>query len=209
MDTLFRDCTKLKTVRLPSEMKVIAQWMFEGCKALEQIKLPAGLTHIDNGAFRGSGLTSIVIPASVVRVGAFAFEYCTDLQSVTFEDDNVKNWQTRPTVCYHANTLSDINKEYIFRVVGYPEYEEALDSIVLKDTVQEYIDNRIGIIFNIRDIATNEVTDYRVMAGDKYGIYTVVDGNEIPLTLSCSLCKGDTFDANGCGWTTDNFFPVH
>jgi hypothetical protein len=43
------------------------------------------LSMITSDAFRGSGLTSILIPSSVVLLGSGSFAECTSLQSVVFE----------------------------------------------------------------------------------------------------------------------------
>jgi hypothetical protein len=43
------------------------------------------LERIEEGAFSGSGLTSIVIPSSVVVLGRYTFYRCKSLESVTFQ----------------------------------------------------------------------------------------------------------------------------
>ncbi len=48
--------------------------------------LPEGTTVIPAGAFRGSDIESIVIPASVTSIGANAFADCARLASITFEN---------------------------------------------------------------------------------------------------------------------------
>jgi len=47
--------------------------------SINSVTFPDGITSIDNEAFYGSNIHSVVIPASVVYIGAFAFEYCRDL----------------------------------------------------------------------------------------------------------------------------------
>ena len=44
------------------------------------------VTRIGANAFKGSGLSSIEIPASVTSIGSYAFSSCTNLNSVTFEE---------------------------------------------------------------------------------------------------------------------------
>ncbi len=49
-------------------------------------KIPEGTTVIPAGAFRGSDIEHLVIPASVTSIGANAFADCANLTSVTFEE---------------------------------------------------------------------------------------------------------------------------
>lgn len=47
-------------------------------------RIPEGVVEIPEGAFRGSSLSRITVPASVTRIGNEAFAGCTRLTSVTF-----------------------------------------------------------------------------------------------------------------------------
>jgi hypothetical protein len=44
------------------------------------------LERIEESAFSGSGLRSIMIPSSVVVLGKSSFYWCKSLESVTFEN---------------------------------------------------------------------------------------------------------------------------
>jgi hypothetical protein len=48
--------------------------------------IPNSVTSIGDGAFSGSGLTSVTIPNSVTNIGGSAFYYCTSLTNVTIPD---------------------------------------------------------------------------------------------------------------------------
>lgn len=50
-----------------------------------ELTIPAGAAVIPAGAFKGSQIKSIVIPASVTTIGANAFADCAELESITFE----------------------------------------------------------------------------------------------------------------------------
>ncbi len=51
-----------------------------------QVEIPEGTTKIPVGTFKGSNITSIVIPATVTYIGDEAFENCEALATITFED---------------------------------------------------------------------------------------------------------------------------
>lgn len=74
-----------------SSLGVINGQAFENCKNLKTIDLPNSLSSIKYSAFASSGLTRIVIPSSVGSNGALdtrIFNYCTDLEFITFESTN-------------------------------------------------------------------------------------------------------------------------
>jgi hypothetical protein len=58
--------------------------MFNGCTALEEIVLPAGLTKIYNEAFRDCvSLKKIVIEGDITEIGSEAFKNCSSLETIT------------------------------------------------------------------------------------------------------------------------------
>lgn len=62
--------------------------MFQGCTALTSVNIPDSVTHIAENMFRQSGITSITIPEGVTVINYGAFYGCSDLASVTFEDND-------------------------------------------------------------------------------------------------------------------------
>jgi hypothetical protein len=72
---------------LSSKRKIDTADCFGWCASFSSVTFESGskLSHIENRAFRGTGLTEIVIPASVEVVGEACFEKCRSLSSVTFE----------------------------------------------------------------------------------------------------------------------------
>ena len=67
-----------------------AFWASSGQKAPSQVTLPKTVREICSGAFGGSRITSITIPASVEKIGKHAFGTSDYLTSVTFENGNVQ-----------------------------------------------------------------------------------------------------------------------
>lgn len=65
--------------------------IFSITDATDSITIPDGVTRIPAGTFRGTTITSVVIPASVTFIGEEAFENCLQLASVTFEGDKVSH----------------------------------------------------------------------------------------------------------------------
>lgn len=62
---------------------------FGNCWALTQVKLPAALTALGNGAFqRCRALTTLHIPAKVASIDPEAFFECTAMTAITVDPDN-------------------------------------------------------------------------------------------------------------------------
>ena len=72
------DTPSLRTVILPSNLKVIKKYAFQ-IAGIETIELPDGLTQILGAAFGASNLKKITIPSSVSRIGDYAFRQCENL----------------------------------------------------------------------------------------------------------------------------------
>lgn len=92
----FFNCVALKSVSLPSTLKVISggtvsnAGAFSGCTALENITLPNGLEKIEYNAFYNcTSLKSITFPDSLTTLESTVadcgpFSYCTSLTTVTY-----------------------------------------------------------------------------------------------------------------------------
>ncbi len=100
----FAACTSLKSVAIPSSVKVLDGSVFFGCRKLRTLTfgegsliesigvtafymcdlkepvLPNGLASIGDNAFAfNSGLGSVEIPSSVTSIGTSAFDFCADI----------------------------------------------------------------------------------------------------------------------------------
>ena len=89
----FRSCGTSDTVEeLKVEMGVnvdsLATYAFQNCKKLKTISLPSALKVIEAYAFQSSGLTALSIPASVKRVGYYAFQGCESLTNINIEESD-------------------------------------------------------------------------------------------------------------------------
>ena len=93
----FFNCTKLKSVQLPSTLKSIdgmgagtdlasaSYGAFQNCESLTELALPDGLTTIEPYAFKNcKALKSITFPNSLTTLGKCAFLLCSALETVTF-----------------------------------------------------------------------------------------------------------------------------
>jgi len=84
---VFADCTSLKTLSIPMGVTAIGDAAFQNCSSLETISgylNSAGIQSIGAYAFSGCiKLASVGIPRGVTSVGAYAFENCKLLDSLS------------------------------------------------------------------------------------------------------------------------------
>ena len=84
----FSDCPKLGYVYVPDSVKRIGE--FNNCPNLKINGLPASLDSIYSNAFRNSGITSVIIPASVRYIGKRALTCCENLSAIDVDPNNTK-----------------------------------------------------------------------------------------------------------------------
>ncbi len=82
-NSVFKNCTELSSVTLPTSLFRIPMETFDNCASLSSIVLPKGLTEIGEAAFRTSGLESISLPEGVTTMGYYAFKECPSLSEVS------------------------------------------------------------------------------------------------------------------------------
>lgn len=81
----FYDCSNLKSVVIPENIRIIGGEAFHGCSGLKSVTIPSSVTRIDRSVFDGcSGLESITILGKVESVDNRAFDGCTNLKAIHF-----------------------------------------------------------------------------------------------------------------------------
>lgn len=80
----FRWCVNLSNLGISSNVKRIGPDCFRNCTNLRNFHVPTNLSVISAGAFRASGLMSIVLPEGLQEIGSYAFEGCKALAAVSF-----------------------------------------------------------------------------------------------------------------------------
>ena len=88
-NSVFANCTSLKSVRLPQTIKRIPNYMFQYCESLENIDIPESLREVGYASFDHSGLTEIELPDSLELIERYAFSN-TQLRTFRVPDGHSK-----------------------------------------------------------------------------------------------------------------------
>ncbi len=67
----FGGCSGLTSITIPNSVTEIGGKAFSGCSGLTSITIPESVTEIGDNVFSGCGFTSITLPSSIKRIGAF------------------------------------------------------------------------------------------------------------------------------------------
>ena len=82
-NNLFEGCTSLESVEISKSLKNISQYMFSKCMSLKSISIPDSVESIDNYAFSSCiSLTSVTFPKSVAFIGQYSFSSCVALKTI-------------------------------------------------------------------------------------------------------------------------------
>lgn len=85
-DEAFWDTTKLRSVALPSSLKIVGKWSFGNCSKLHPPNLPEGLESIGDSAFCGCNFRNMRLPPSIMELHKGTFEFCCKLLSLELPD---------------------------------------------------------------------------------------------------------------------------
>lgn len=104
--------SKLKSILLPNSIVTINNYCFSKCYSLTEINIPNSVTAIGDVAFKYCGLTSLVIPESIKKIGNGAFYGNSHLMEVFFLGSEKPEIRSNAfDYCHSALTLYVPNKE--------------------------------------------------------------------------------------------------
>lgn len=73
---------------VPDYIEIIGQEAFSSAQNLTSVILPEGVVEFKDEAFRNTGLTTITLPASLVKMGGNPFPVCNDLHTIIVDEGN-------------------------------------------------------------------------------------------------------------------------
>lgn len=82
----FSGCAKLEKVCIPDSTTLIREQAFAYCTSLNDLTIGAGLSQIYEYTFQGIGISYLILPNNIQKIGKGAFYSCENLSSITFGD---------------------------------------------------------------------------------------------------------------------------
>ncbi len=175
----FKDCSALKSIRLPSWMKYVIHDLFNGCNSLESISMSESTQYIGKDAFKGcTSLTSITLPKDItgassgshihgIDTGAFAG--CTSLADIYYEG-TISDWAG---VKQGSGWYKDVPASVIHCIDG----DTAINPLAATPLTLEA--KQAGAVVTFSNKATGPVT-YKVNGGTAQ---TITSGESATVTL--------------------------
>lgn len=135
----FKNCRSLSSLRLSKELGSIGDCAFCGCGALIHVDFGSKLYSIGEKCFEKSGLVSVVLPASLMYLGAGAFSKCTRLRS--FSLGSARKLTSVPSRIISGSAVVSLITGFVGKVWSRAALKgAAIKEITLNDQVLVYLE---------------------------------------------------------------------
>ena len=130
-DKLFYKCISLERIDLPDTVGEIGEYAFQGCRKLQLLSLPAGLLRIGNAAFMDSGITELALPIGVQDIPSHLCCGCSSLKRIILSENTKYIGMNAFRDCRILAYISDLNH---VKKIGSGAFENcaALKNIVIR-----------------------------------------------------------------------------
>lgn len=185
--TLFKDCTNLGGVRLPSTLKSIEQSAFEGCTSLTDVIMSA--TEIESNAFKGCTSLPSISLTGISKIGANAFYDCQNLKTLNtsncpLEEIGDNAFQNCTSLWYTTSSYTGI-RFYYLKKIGTKAFSGC---IRLKEfTIPETLEQTGTNVFENSGLEKVIVRTEIPFDLEKYKMFDGVDVSKIEVGFDNSL----------------------
>lgn len=135
LENLFSYYISVEVIILEDDITELGHYIFTGCSALKEIKLPNSLEKMGSSVFSYSGLESITFPDSLTIIPQGAFFRCERLKTINFSPYIKEISSTGFSSCYSLQqVVIPDNVEYI----GSNAFEFCwnLKNVILSNSIQ-------------------------------------------------------------------------
>ena len=216
----------LEEVSLPSTLKQVNGYTFEGLKGLKEVTLSEGLETIQTEAFKDTGIETIVLPETLQTIGAKAFQSealkeITVPESVTRIGGQAFRADTGLTIYTTMNSTAAVYAQLNQIDVVYTDYV-AVQEVALDKAELTLVEGETGMLKAgvLPEDATEktvawESSDPAVASVDENGTITAVKEGQAVITAKaggasaqCTVTVNPIDDSVTVGWTQDGLHYV-
>ena len=227
-DYAFYECSSLKSITIPASVSSIGDDVFSMCSTLTEIKVNANNNYYssdETGALFDKNKTVLIqypvgnssasydFPAGVKSINAWAFSYCSNIESVTFSDalTSIGDY-----AFYECSGLKSVVIPGNVQKIGDSafEYCPSLSSVSISDSVTSI---GYGAFYNCAGLLKISVgANNKKFSSDEYGVLfdknktTIIQyptGNErSTYTFPVSVTEVSDSAFSGCYSITDIFY---
>lgn len=155
-------CTSLEDVHLPQNLKVIWHESFINTTSLRSIEFPASLEAIQYNAFENSGLESVELPITMLRLSTNAFRSNANLKTITMPSHLVNEGYTVSYSYYDDGSVHyNTNQNYGYR--NNFSNCQAIETVVMRAATPPAIINDVFESSRSKSLITLVVPSFAVV----------------------------------------------
>ena len=207
---VFRGCSTLENVILPSNLVEIGSYAFYGCSKLKTINIPAGITSIASYVFYNcSSLTNLTIPESVSSIESYALYNCSGLLSVVVPRNVTFIGSSAFYNCTGELVMNSDIIETNYSSGNYPAYNSSYwlyGSKFSKLTIGSTVNTIGNYVFNNYDSLKNIAFPNNITEIGNYAFNDCDGLNSITLPNSITSIGNNAFYS--CGNLTSVYIPA-
>ncbi len=157
---MFRYCSELSKVSFRgTNVETIGNYAFVSCPKLTEISLPEGVKKIGSFAFKGSVISNIVLPSTLVSINSSAFTSCTKLQKIVIPN-NVETISRE--VFRGCTSLVEVVFGSSLKTIGMQAFAEcsALTEVEIPNSTESIGDSAFHSCKSLKKFSASNVAQY-------------------------------------------------
>lgn len=175
-------------------VKIIGSGAFSGIEGLEVLAIPERVEAIEAGAFWDAGIRDLTIPASVLEIDAYAFNYCCVLDNISVHRRNPVYVSENDCIIRRDNgelivgCIDSVIPSGVKIIGEHAFYGRDLEEIIIPDNVEEIHDGAFTQTKLKHVVIPEGITKI-----DKYTFYKCTELESIYLPRSVEIVKLNAF----------------
>ncbi|MBQ7419410.1 MAG: leucine-rich repeat protein [Prevotella sp.] len=184
--------TCLKSIQLSDKVESIPVGMFEECKKLQTINIPASVVEIGEKAFYNcEKLTSVTTGDGIKKIGANAFADCRKLTEMTIASTVEEiGYRAFYNVPYVENIAAENGVKYIGKVAYARDWQTAGAELNIKEGTVSLADH---FAYDVESLTSIELPESLEKIGDR-AFYNCTKLRRITIPKNVTYIGGEAFE---------------